>query len=209
MSAEILKAIMLITAEYDLPAFTEERIKMWEQALSSFPLGSVRNSITSHITSSSYKPQLADIVKGCEAQEDSNWLGAEEAWALAPKSESESAMVTPEIAEALASISRMNDPISSRMAFKETYLRLVAKSKIKRLQPRYFASLGTDINGRVSMLAHAVKTNKISLDAATALVPELSIDLVKMCGAKNHPLLAPPDKNGQEKVKTLLLQLKG
>ena len=209
MSAEILKSIMLITAEYDLPIFTDERIRMWEQALSAFPAGSVSKSVTNHITTSSYKPQLADIVKGCEAQEDSNWLGAEEAWALAPKSESDSAMVTPEIAEALASISLMNDPISARMAFKETYLRLVAKAKIERRQPRYFASLGTEINGRVSMLAHAVKTNKIALDAATSLVPELSLDLVKMCGAKNHPLLAPPNKSGQDKVKTLLLQLKG
>lgn len=210
MELEIAKAIALLTSEYDLPPFSDERIEMWMQALSKFPAGSVKRSAESYITSNKFKPQLADIVAGCVAQMDGNWLGADEAWALMPKSEHDSAMLTDEIAQAMAAAApllEVGDRIAARMAFRDTYNRLTEKAKIEGRAPVYFPSFGADTQGRVSMLANAVRTKQITLDYATNVLPECGYDLVKMLGVTNHPLLAAPSAADRAKIKALLLTL--
>jgi hypothetical protein len=211
MKIEIARAIALLTAEYDLQPFTDDRIAMWMKALACFPRGAVSRSTESHIKSSRFKPQLADIVAGCAAQSDANWLGADEAWALMPHSESDSCLMTDEIAQAMATAAPLidsGDRIAARMAFKDAYMRLTSQAKIEGRQPRYFASFGTDAAGRVSMLANAVNAGRLSLDCATAALPEYAPDLVRMLGVKNHPLLAGPSKEGKERLGALLLTLR-
>ena len=44
MKIEIAKAIALLTTEYDLKEFTDERIDAWMRALSQFPAGTVTRS---------------------------------------------------------------------------------------------------------------------------------------------------------------------
>jgi hypothetical protein len=59
MEHEIAQAIALLTAEYDLPAFSDERIEMWMEALRQFPPGSVMASTRNYIRTNRFKPQLA------------------------------------------------------------------------------------------------------------------------------------------------------
>lgn len=211
MELEIAKAIALLTTEYDLPTFAEERIEMWMEALRGFPPGSVLASTRRYIAGNKFKPQLADIVAGCVAQVDGNWMGADEAWALMPKSEYDSAMLTDEMAQAMAAASallQMGDKVAARMAFKDTYCRLVERAKIEGRNPVYFPSFGVDSQGRVAMLANAVNAKQITLDRATTVFPEAAADLVRMLGVRNHPLLAAPSDADKAKVKALLLTLK-
>lgn len=211
MKIEIAKAIALLTAEYDLPPFGSERIQMWMEGLSQYPAGSVSKSVANHIRTSRFKPQLADIVAGCDAQVKVNWLGADEAWALMPKSENESAMLTDEIAQAMAAASPLlaaGDRIAARMAFRDAYNRLVEQAKIDGRMPRHFPSFGADVAGRVTMLSNAVRAGQITLDHATEVSPEHAEDLVRMVGVKNHPLLAGPTDEQRAKAKALLLTLK-
>lgn len=211
MKAEIAKAIALLTAEYGLQPFPKERIDMWMQALQNFPKGSVMASTQRYIVSNKFKPQLADIVAGCTAQLDGEWLGADEAWGLMPKSEHESAMLTGEMAQAMAAAAPLleaRDKTAARMTFRETYNRLVERAKIEGRSPAYYPSFGTDAAGRVSMLANAVNAKQVTLERATELLPEFAPDLVQMLGVKNHPLLAGPTAEDRAKVKALLLTLK-
>jgi len=209
---ELSKAIVVLQAEYsDLGEIVGPRLEMWWEALKAFPDGAVMAAAIQHLKSSHFKPQLADIAKLCAAQLDGQWLGVDEAWALMPKSEHESAMLTNEIAQAIAAATPLiesGDRVAARMAFKDCYGRLVERAKLEGRQPRYFPSYGTDRHGVVSMLAKAVQTGQVSLDAALEWKPECATEIVKMAGVKNHPLLAGPSEHGKAAVKALLADMR-
>lgn len=210
---ELVEVVALLRAEYeDMKAVDGPRLDMWWEALKHFPDGSVRASAARHIATSEFKPQLANIVKGCAAQLDGDWIGADEAWALMPKTESDSAMLTDEIAQAMAAATpllEMGDKVAARMAFKDAYGRLVEKAKIEGRMPRFFPSFGSDPASRVAMLANAVRAGQIALDRATEVLPEYGPDIVKMCGVTKHPLLAGPSQKDKDRLKALLLTMKG
>lgn len=211
MKTEIAKAIVLLTAEYDLPAFSREKIDMWMRALSKFPPGSVMRATENHLQTCRFKPQLADIVAGCKALVGGEWLGAEEAWARMPKSEMDSAMLTDEIAQAIAIVAPMmanGDYIAARMAFKDAYTRLVDQAKIDGRAPVYFPSFGTDKAGAATMLANAVRAGQLTFERAAEVKPEFAQDVAQMVGVRKHPLLGAPNDAAKQKVKELLLSMR-
>lgn len=209
---EFAKCLLLLKAEYsDMPLIEGARREMWWAALGGYPDGVLMAAVTRHIQSSSFKPQLNDILKACDAQTDGGWLGVEEAWALMPKHESESAMLTDEIAQAIAvatPLIEQGDRVAARMAFKDAYTRLVERAKLEGRQPRYFPSYGTDKHGAVAMLAKAVQVGQIPLERALEWKPESATEIVKMAGVRNHPLLAAPSEAGKATVKALLADLR-
>jgi len=209
---EFAKAMIFLKAEYpNMASITGPRREMWWAALASYPDGVLMNAVTNHIKTSSFEPHLNDILKGCDAQTDGGWLGVEEAWALMPKSEHESAMLTDEIAQAIAVATPLieeGDRVAARMAFKDAYLRLVERAKLEGRKPRYFPSYGTDRHGVISMLAKAVQVGQIALEAALEWKPEHATEIVKMAGIKSHPLLAGPSEKGKAAVKALLADLR-
>jgi hypothetical protein len=209
---ELVEAIALLTAEYDdMRPVEGPRLEMWWDALRQFPDGSVKASAARHLKTSHFKPQLADIVKGCEAQIEGQWLGADEAWALMPKSEHESAMLTDEIAQAIAAATpllEVGDRVAARMAFKDAYTRLVEKAKTEGRSPRFFPSFGSDPVGRVTMLTNAVQKGQITADGAVKALPEHGASILRAVGVTNHPLLAAPKPENIARLKALMLTLK-
>ena len=187
MKTEIIRAIAAITTEYELKPFNPQRVEMWIDALQNFPHGSVMLSVKNHMRTNHFKPQLADIIAGCAAQLDSAWIGADEAWAMIPKSESETAVLTSEMTEAMVACDPLiaqGDLVAARMAFKDTYLRITTKAKIEGLKPAYFVSLGHCRTSRNSVLSKAVREKKIDLDYAISLNPEFSNEIKRMCGVE-------------------------
>lgn len=209
---ELGTAIALLQAEYeDMGSVDGPRLEMWWKALQGYPDGAVRAAAERHIMGCKFKPQLADIKGACDAQLDGQWLGADEAWALVPKSESDSAMMTDEIAQAVAEATpllEMGDKVAARMAFKDAYNRLVEQARIAGRQPRYFPSFGDDHYGRTKMLATAVQRGQVSIDRAIEWQPEQATEIVKMTGIKSHPLLAAPSEKGRSAIKALLADLR-
>lgn len=211
MKTEIAKVITLLTAEYGLEQFTRDRIDMWMRALSSFPAGSVVASAENYMRTNKFKPQLADIVQGCMTQVPNAWLSADEAWALMPKSEMDSCMLTNETAQAMAAadpLLQSGDRVAARMAFKGAYERLVETAKVEGRQPVFFPSLGGDVPGRAAMLGAAVKAGQYQLEAAINIAPEFAHEIVQLSGVRNHPLLSAPSANGRAKLDALMLTLK-
>lgn len=206
---ELAQAIAMLRAEFaEMPVFDQVRVDMWMAALGKYPDGVVLAAATRHITACKWKPQLADIVELCNAQVGGCWLGADEAWALMPKSESESAMLTSEMAQALAESSGAGDIVAQRMAFKDAYGRLVEKAKIEGRSPCWFPSFGDDKVGAVNMLARAVQMGLVPIERAIEYRPEHATEIVKMAGITNHPLLAAPSEKGKAAVKALLADLR-
>lgn len=212
MKTEIVKLIALLATEYpNMPAFSDDRIEMWIEQLSVFPPGSVLMAGKNHMRTSRFAPQLAEIVSACQVQAGGGWLSADEAWAMMPKSEVESAMMTNELSQAMAAASLLleeGEQNAARMAFRAAYSRLVEQAKIEGRAPRYFLSQGSDAHGRIEVLAAAVRAKQIGLDAAISLLPSAAAELASAAGKPHQALLSGPSSAGMAKVKQLMSSLK-
>lgn len=121
---------------------------------------------------------LAEVL----ARIDDGRPSAEEAWAMVPRDEHVTAVLTEEIAEA-AGIARPlldeGDPIAARMAFRDAYARIVARNKQAGIDPSWFASLGWDKAGRAMVLAEAVRLGRLSAPHALELLPPEAQDTLR------------------------------
>lgn len=119
-------------------------------------------------------PTVADIV----ARIDDGRPGVEEAWAMLPKDESTSVVWTDEMAGAFNVVRGMidADPIAARMAFKETYSRLLAEARSSKRPPNWNASLGFDRHGRDAALREAVQKGRLRLEHAQTIDPMFELE---------------------------------
>lgn len=135
---------------------------------------------------------LADIV----ARIDDGHPGAEEAWAMLPHDEAESVVWTPEMREAFMVCQAQiddGDTIGARMAFKETYTRLLSEARAQRRQARWEVSLGHDASRREAALREAVQKNRLTFEHAQALLPDLAMSPPqKLLSAPVEPTAVQP-----------------
>ncbi|KDR39183.1 hypothetical protein BG61_34330 [Caballeronia glathei] len=121
---------------------------------------------------------LAEII----SRIDDGRPGAEEAWAVLPFDEGTSVVWTEEMSKAFwvaYPLIEEGEKVAARMAFKESYLRLVAEAREHRIPAHWTASLGHDKDGRQPVLAAAVEKGRISKSHACALIPNFeSVDSV-------------------------------
>ena len=102
--------------------------------------------------------------------------GAEQAWAMCPKSEGDTVVWTQEMATAFGICYRLieaGDLVQARMAFLESYRGEVSKARDKKVQPEWSASLGHDQSGRQGALMEAVEHGRLTQDQASQLCPGL------------------------------------
>lgn len=134
-----------------------------------------------------FLPMPADIIaqiKGIVANDGRP--GAEEAWALSLRSRDEAATIvwTAEMSEAMGicqPLLSVGDEIGARMAFKESYTRLVNEAREARRRPEWIASLGFDAASREAALLPHVQAGRLSADVLPA--PQLGLDDVLMLAA--------------------------
>lgn len=114
------------------------------------------------------------IIKIIDALIPDGRLGADEAWAMYPKDERSSAVISNEMAEAMRDargLLERGDEIAARMAFRDAYNRIVEANRARGIPPQWFPSLGHDPEGREQALKAAVEKGRIGQDQATALIP--------------------------------------
>ena len=98
--------------------------------------------------------------------------GPEEAWAIYPKSEAETAIVTDEIMVAGAVAANMldhDDLIAARMVFLEVYRKQLDNARVEQRPARWWATMGTDPQRRVAPLVKGVEQGKIAASRALSL----------------------------------------
>lgn len=117
-------------------------------------------------------PTVADVLQ----RMSDGRPGVEEAWALLPKSEDESCVWTTEMAEAFNLVRGImtSDPVGARMAFKETYSRILTQARENHTQINWQVSLGHDRHQREACLRTAVVQGRISETQAQDLLPDFS-----------------------------------
>lgn len=127
------------------------------------------------------------VIEQIEKLQPDGRPGADEAWAMIPRDEYTTVVMTNEMAEAYGIARPLldeGDQVAARMAFKEAYARIVDANKRIGATPKWFPSLGQDKEGREVALAEAVRLGRLSGDHACALLPpDRSIPLLESAGA--------------------------
>ena len=161
-------------------ALTAGQRAMFFRALSQYGLDAVRAGLDAHVRDpkrGQFLPMPADVIAQIEGMVGQDGRpGAEEAWALALKStdEADTVVWTVEMAEAWGiarSVFDLGDEVGARMAFKETYLRLVDVSRRQRKPIEWVVSLGFDQARRDPVIAEAVALGRLDANDYPALPP--------------------------------------
>jgi len=168
-----LQAVMDL---YDKDKLTKAVLRHWWTALIEYPLQTVIHCIDQHVKASKFAPKPSDIIEQINAQDGRPT--AEEAWSVALKAsdESETIVWTDEIAGALAcgagDLLAEGDKTAARMAFRDSYNRLLGESRAKKLKLNCWVSLGHSVDKRNSVIEDAAERGLISRDKANTLLLE-------------------------------------
>ena len=169
MSERLIKAVVA-TAEVMGAELTESGAEMMCADLSEYPEPAVLAALAKCRRETRGRLTLADVI----ARIEDGRPGPEEAWAMIPRSESETVVWTDEMVQAWAAASPLlaiGDDVAARMAFKETYLRLIVKARATRKPVHWQMSLGHDTSGREPAIRRATEQGLISVDQAQTLLP--------------------------------------
>lgn len=149
-----------------------ETKRLWWGLLKSYSMTDVRAAFERHLGENGQTITPAHIRILIDKMNPDGRPGADEAWAMLPyQDESASVVMTEEMAEAFGIAREVDDKNGARMAFREAYNRIVERNKRAGLQPRWFASLGHDTQGREIVIAEAVRLGRISASYASGLLP--------------------------------------
>lgn len=141
-------------------------------------------------------PSIGDIV--ARIQISDGRPGVEEAWSLCPVSEEQSTVWTTEVRDAFfsgAAALLERDEVAARMAFKESYAKLISDSRASGRPLQWEVSLGNDKIGRERALVNAVRKNRIDAAHAKKLLPDCSFASTRV-----QPQLGGDDKRQLEQI---------
>ena len=170
-SATLLEAVA-VTAELCGRTFSDAAAKVFVSDLSAYPEHQVIGALVRCRKECRGLLTVSDVV----SRLDDGRPGVEEAWAMLPKTEADSAVWTTEASQAFGVAVQLldaGDVIAARMAFKETYLRLVSQARDAGMPVEWHVSLGHDQRGREGVLARAVELGRISHERAQTFAPSL------------------------------------
>ena len=168
---EELTAVMDL---YDKDKPTNPVLRHWWDALKDYPLNVVIDCINKHVKKSKFAPKPADIIEQIITQDGRPT--AEEAWATAllSSNEAETIIWTDEISQALSmgagDLLADGDKTAARMAFRDSYSRLVAQSRELGVPVNVWISQGHDTQRRGSAIEQAKAKGLISPAYAKSLM---------------------------------------
>lgn len=174
---EVIKALA-VTARLMGTVLDEDAARIFAEDLSAYPAPQILAALTRCRREVKGRLTVADVI----SRIDDGRPGAEEAWAMMPRSESASVVWTDEMAKAFGACYRLieqGDEIAARMAFKETYTQAVAKARDNAQPVKWALSQGHDKNGRAAAIREAADRGRISQDRAIAMLGHIAPELAE------------------------------
>lgn len=172
-STDLIKAVA-VTAELCGRTFSDAAARVFVSDLSAFPepavikaLARCRKEVRGVLT-------VQDVV----SRIDDGRPGPEEAWALLPLDESQSAVWTDEMSKAWGIAMPLydsGDKTGARFAFKEAYIKAVDRARDAGKPVNWTPTLGTDPYGREKVIAEAAAAGKLPLEYAQQFIPHLQL----------------------------------
>lgn len=151
---------------------------IWFRTLSAYELPTLSAAFSAHMrdpVNGKFEPKPGHIVEQIERMAKLDGRpGQEEAWAisLGARSEDETVVWTHECVQAWVAakpVMDLGDEVGARMAFKETYSRLVAEARARFEPATWEVSEGFDGERRRIAVARAIETGRISAGRYTAI----------------------------------------
>lgn len=169
---DVIKAIA-VTAELMGTEWSKDAARAVAEELSLYPVESVKASLSRCRKELKGRLTLTEILDRLPGGHP----GPEEAWSCISRAmgnEQLSLCWTDEMREAYGAAANLcDDPIASRMAFKEVYAKLVSEARADRKHPSWSLSLGFDMTGRELAAQEAISKGRLTLDQARRIVPSL------------------------------------
>ena len=176
--AELLAATFEV---YSNATLTPNAVAIWWAALERYPLEAVRGALSAHLTNPDrgrFAPKPADIIAALIEQD--GHPRSDEAWALCPLDEAQTTIWTEQIQEAYFSgpheLLKAGDRVAARMAFRDSYARVLGAARMTGVPIRWTPSFGTDAPGREPALREAVERGRLPAAEARRLLPHGKFD---------------------------------
>ncbi len=158
---DVIKALMTMGDIYG-KQMSESAAQMFVDDLEIYPPSAVLYALKKCRTELSRFPTLAEIISRIQSLDGRP--GAEEAWAMIPKSEYESVVWTEEMSGAYGiagPLLKSGDDVGARMAFKEKYSALVKEARDADHRVRWTMSPGYDPAGRETAIREAMRLGRL------------------------------------------------
>jgi hypothetical protein len=197
MSTELIKAVA-VTAELCGRTFSPEAAKVFVDDLKRYPTQAILAALTRCRREVRGALTIADVI----SRIDDGRPGVEEAWALLPRGEEATVVLSDEMFQAWGIVRTMigsGEDVAARMAFKETYLKLVAAARDDGRPVHWTVSGGTNKEEREQVIRQAVEKGQLP---ANQLAVFGYLDEKKRAELKKIPVRADvlvlPDKSAKE-----------
>lgn len=156
---------LAVTIEVTGGEFSEAAIRLFAAELAEYEPAAVHGALKRCRRELTTRLTLAAVIERL----DDGRPGAEEAWALLPKNEADSAVITGDMRAAMGPALELiaaGDAIAARMAFLEVYRRRIAIARAEKEPVTWLPSLGHDPDGRAAALADAVGKGRLAIEQA-------------------------------------------
>jgi hypothetical protein len=170
-SKTLLQAIA-VTAELTGTQLSESAARVMAQDLAQYPeqhiLGALvrcRRELTHGLTVAAVLTRIED-----------GRPGPEQAWAMMPRDEAQSVVWTEEMAQAWGIARPLldeGDQVAARMAFNESYRKIVQAARDAGAPVKWTPSLGHDKSGRETALMEALRLGRLTQSHVFGLLPHL------------------------------------
>lgn len=186
-TSRVLEAIA-VTAELCGKVFSPAAARQFAADLSAYPENQVLGALERCRREVKGVLSLADVI----SRLDDGRPGADEAWAMIPRDETQSVVWTDEMAVAYGvarPLLAAGEPIAARVAFRECYARVVTLARCEQRAPQWRLSPGYDPAGRELAVSDAVSKGRLTPQQAMRLLPdetnsEVTAALLEQIGVK-------------------------
>lgn len=168
-SKKLIQAIA-VTAELTGTEMSEAAATVFAKKLAVYPEQMAMAALDKCVDECRHRLTLADVI----SRIDDGRPGPEEAWAMVPKDEGTSVVWSDEMCGAYgmaASLIANGDMIAARMAFLESYRKLVSAARARKYQVNWEPSLGHDPLGREDAIRQAVDVGRLTTQQAKYYLP--------------------------------------
>lgn len=195
------------TAEVTGQQITPTALAMMAQDLSEYPGEIVLQALSMLRKASKFRMTLAAIIEQIDKLQPDGRPDSDEAWAMIPRDEWSSRVLTEEMLEASGisqALLNEGDQVGARMAFKSAYERIVEKNKLLKLKPKWVVSLGFANIGRASAVAEAVRLKRITAHYGISLLrPDDIAPMLEMAGEGESALALEYKPSGEKAIANL------
>lgn len=191
---------LVVTAEVIGTELSRAAAKVMLSDLAQYPEPMVLDALARCRREVRGKLTLSDVI----ARLDDGRPTADEAWAMWPRDEAATAVLTSETFEAMQHAQTLlrEDRVAARMAFKDAYTKAVQRQRDARAPVHWMPSLGYDAASRAPVLIEAARLGRITVEHALAAIPSEARDQAVAALAPDRAL--PQNADGQRRVRALV-----